>query len=52
MTSHQKISDSMIDSTKGYIVGNIQWVHKDINIMKNDLDLDSFIYYCRLVNEN
>ena len=24
-----------IDSSKGYIVGNVQWVHKDINLMKN-----------------
>jgi len=23
-----------IDSTKGYIIDNIQWVHKDINVMK------------------
>jgi len=51
-TSKRNASLDRIDSTKGYIVGNIQWVHKDINIMKNDLDMESFIYYCRLVNEN
>lgn len=51
-TSKRTASLDRIDSTKGYVVGNIQWVHKDINIMKNDLDLEKFKYYCKLVNEN
>ena len=40
-----------IDSSKGYIKGNIQWVHKKINIMKSNYTLDEFIYYCRKIVE-
>jgi hypothetical protein len=35
-----------IDSSKGYIEGNLQWVHKDVNIMKMDLSQVEFIDYC------
>jgi hypothetical protein len=38
-----------IDSSKGYIEGNIQWLHKDINRMKWDLDTQEFIKLCKLV---
>lgn len=38
-----------IDSSKGYIEGNVQWVHKEINKMKfTKTDID-FVYYCTLV---
>lgn len=40
-----------IDSSKGYILGNIQWVHKDLNCMKMNLEQDYFINLCRLVTE-
>jgi hypothetical protein len=40
------------DSEKGYIKGNVQWVHKDINLMKNILTQDRFIELCRLVTKN
>jgi hypothetical protein len=35
-----------IDSNKGYIVGNIQWVHKRLNMMKVSLSDDNFINWC------
>ena len=35
-----------IDSKKGYIEGNIQWVHKDINRMKWAFNEDYFIKLC------
>lgn len=35
-----------IDSSKGYIEGNLQWVHPDINLMKSDMDQNSFIDFC------
>lgn len=38
-----------IDSSKGYCVGNIQWVHKDVNRMKQDLPLDRFLELCSLI---
>lgn len=40
-----------IDSSKGYIHGNVQWVHKDINKMKNVFSQDYFIEMCRKVVE-
>ena len=41
-----------IDSSKGYIKGNLQWVYKKINIMKNDLSDENFKKLCRLVSIN
>ena len=42
-----------IDSSKDYTLNNIQWVHKDINIMKQDTPEDKFIKYCEtIVNYN
>jgi len=38
-----------IDSSKGYIPGNVQWVHPIINMMKNHFAQDQFIYYCKCV---
>jgi hypothetical protein len=41
-----------IDSNKGYIEDNIQWVHKKINIMKMDFDQDKFIEWCKIITRN
>ncbi len=41
-----------IDNTKGYIEGNIQWVHKKINQIKMDLQIDDFYNLCKLVTSN
>lgn len=38
-----------IDNSKGYTLANVQWVHKDINIMKNKYDQPYFTEMCRLV---
>lgn len=38
-----------IDSSKGYIEGNVQWVHKDINIMKNIFSEEKLIEYCKQI---
>jgi hypothetical protein len=38
-----------IDSSKGYIKGNIQWLHKRINIMKGNQSDNEFIEMCRHV---
>lgn len=35
-----------IDSTKGYTKDNIQWLHKNVNLMKNVFDEDHFIHMC------
>jgi hypothetical protein len=41
-----------IDSSKGYLVGNVQWVHRSINYMKGSLSDDDFITLCRKIVEN
>jgi hypothetical protein len=39
-----------IDSKYGYISGNCQWVHKDINIMKRSFNQIHFIQMCNAVS--
>jgi hypothetical protein len=39
-----------IDSEKPYILDNVQWVHKDINIMKHVFTEPYFIKMCGLVH--
>lgn len=41
-----------IDSSIGYIQGNVQWVHKTINFMKQDYTQQEFIDWCGKVTEN
>jgi len=41
-----------IDSSKGYTKDNVQWVHKDINRMKNVYSQEHFIEMCRRVSNN
>lgn len=48
----QTASLDRIDSDLGYEQGNVQWVHKDINIMRNDFTVEKFLRYCRLVAEH
>lgn len=38
-----------IDSNRGYEEENVQWVHKDLNLMKMHLNQDYFIEMCRKV---
>ena len=52
-TSHpQTASLDRIDNEKGYIKGNVQWVHKDVNFMKGMLNEDRFIKLCKKISEN
>lgn len=37
------------DSDIGYKIDNIQWVHKDLNIMKMDCPNEKFINWCKKV---
>jgi hypothetical protein len=40
-----------IDSGKGYTIDNVQWVHKDVNIMKRDIKQDRFIEICDTISK-
>lgn len=48
-TSDTTASLDRIDSSKGYVEGNVQWVHKALNIMKNVIDNTVFVNLCRKV---
>lgn len=39
-----------IDSRFGYIEGNVQWVHKYINVMKQSLPNNLFIQMCHIIS--
>ena len=41
-----------IDSSKGYIKGNVQWVHKDVNIAKNIFSHENFLKMCLDIVKN
>jgi len=38
-----------IDSTEGYVLSNVQWIHKDLNLMKQSLAQATFIEWCHKV---
>ena len=40
-----------IDNEKGYVEGNVQWLHKDINIMKQKFTQEKFIQYCNMISQ-
>lgn len=41
-----------INNDFGYTIDNIQWIHKDIQKIRWDYDIDEFLYWCKLVAEN
>jgi hypothetical protein len=40
-----------IDSSKGYIEDNVQWVHKHVNKMKNKFNESYFIEICKKISQ-
>jgi len=48
---NQTASLDRIDSSKGYTLDNIQWVHTDINIMKNNYSDEYFIEICKEITK-
>jgi len=48
--SEQTASLDRIDSKKGYTKNNVQWVHKDINFMKQEYPQDLFLFYCKKIS--
>lgn len=40
-----------IDSSKGYIEGNVQWVHTIINNMKWDMPQEQFLNMCNIISD-
>lgn len=38
-----------IDSSKGYTIDNVQWVHKNVNMMKRKMSDSDFIMWCNRI---
>lgn len=49
LRTSQTASLDRIDNSIGYIKGNIQWLHKDINLMKLDHTQQEFLRLCKAV---
>lgn len=47
--SQQTASLDRIDSSKGYVEGNVQWLHKDVNVAKQDKSDEEFVEMCKKV---
>lgn len=45
----QTASLDRIDSSKGYIEGNLQWIHKKLQQMKMNMPDEDFIFWCTKV---
>lgn len=41
-----------IDNTKGYIEGNVQWLHKKVNLMKHISKTEDFVEMCCFICHN
>ncbi len=41
-----------IDSSKGYVEGNVQWLHRDVNQMKWSTDIGRFVEMCRKIADH
>lgn len=51
VSAYNTASLDRIDSSKGYDLDNIQWVHKDVNFMKRTYSQDYFIGLCKKIAE-
>ncbi len=41
-----------IDSSKGYVEGNVQWVHRDVNKLKKNMGDERFVELCLAVADH
>ncbi len=44
--SRSTASLDRIDNALGYVPGNVQWVHKRVNLMRNTLTIEEFFDWC------
>lgn len=51
-SSKRTASLDRIDSSIGYVEGNVQWVHKKVNKMKMELKDDFFVQSCKEISLN
>jgi len=43
------VSIDRIDNSEGYLVGNVQLLHKDVNFMKQQFDQEYFVKVCKAI---
>lgn len=48
----QTASLDRINNSIGYTIENIRWLHKDVNLMKNNYTDEEYIYFCKKVAEH
>ena len=41
-----------VDSNKGYIKGNVQWLHKKVNLMKHTNTEKEFLDWCKIITKH
>ena len=46
------ISPDRIDSSKGYTKDNIQFVCNRVNAMKNNMNTEELLYFCKKIVEH
>ena len=49
---NQTASLDRIDSSRGYVIGNLQWVHKTINLMRGTCTVPEFVAWCNKVSDH
>lgn len=51
---HQTASVDRINNSKavGYVIGNVRWIHKDLQWMRSDFEDTHFINWCHLVSQH
>jgi len=47
--NHGDASLDRNDSSKGYVEGNVQWVHRDVNFMKQAMTDEALIEWCKKI---
>lgn len=50
-SKQQTASLDRINSSQGYTIDNIQWIHKELNLMKLDMSNSEFIEWCHKVKK-
>jgi hypothetical protein len=40
-----------IDNSVGYVVGNVQWLHKDVNWLKSSFSQEELLHLCRSITD-
>lgn len=49
-TNHTASLDR-VDNSKGYIEGNVQWIHKIVNLMRRQFSVEEYVHWCTLVSK-